>query len=281
MNATDDWYDVARLTEHSYRIRELDRFMQYLVVGDDRALVVDAGIGVGDLRSLVENLVDVPVSLLLTHSHWDHIGAAAQFEDVFVHERERGPDGRVGIDTLTDEFVGRPAQYAAEWQAAGTELPERFDPEAYTITDATDVDAVTDGDTFDLGGRTLEIVHLPGHSPGHVAALDREAGVVYGGDVIHEDHTLYVHFDDCDLGNYAASFDRLCALYEGGVFDTLLTGHNPPLAGDDLAILARLRDALHEIAAGDREYDRIETKYGPAHQFQAGESTILTKISVP
>jgi glyoxylase-like metal-dependent hydrolase (beta-lactamase superfamily II) len=281
MNATDDWYDVARLSDHSYRVSELDRFLQYLVVGDDRALLVDAGIGVGDLRSLVADLIDVPVSLLLTHSHWDHIGAAAQFDDVSIHERERGPDGRVGIDTLTDEFVDRPAQYAAEWQATGRDLPDGFDPETYGIEDATDVAAVTDGDTFDLGGRTLEVVHLSGHSPGHVAALDRQAGVLYGGDVIHEDHNLYVHFADCDLADYAASFERLCALRDDGAFDTLLTGHNPPLAGEDLTILDQLRAALQEIAAGEREYEHVETKYGPAHQFRVGESTILTKPSGP
>jgi len=281
VNDTDDWYEVTRPTAHSYCLREVDRFQQFLVVGDDRALVVDAGIGVGDLRSMVGSLVDRPVALLLTHSHWDHIGAAAQFTDVSIHERERPPNGRVGINTLTDEFVDRPRQYAERWVAEGRSLPDGFDPDAYAIDPATDVDAVTDGDTFDLGERTLEIVHLPGHSPGHVGALDRETGVLYGGDVLHEDHSLYVHFEDCELAAYVSSFDRLCSLRQAGAFDTLLTGHNPPLEGEDLDLLAELRDGLREIAAGEQEYDYVETKYGPAHQFQITESTVLTKPSVP
>lgn len=280
MNATDDWYEVRRLAEHARAIREAD-YRTYLVTGDDRALLVDAGIGVGDLRALVDSLVAVPVTLLLTHSHWDHVGAAAQFDDVRIHERERGADGRVGIDTLSDEFVQRPAQFVERWREEGGAFPDGFDPEAYAIEPATGVGAVADGDTLDLGGRTLEVVHLPGHSPGHVGALDRDAGVLYGGDVVHGDRDLYVHFADCDLREYAATFDRLVDLHEAGAFDTLLTGHCPPIEGDDLALLAGLRNGLREILAGERDHERVETVWGPAHRFEIGESTVLTKPSVP
>jgi glyoxylase-like metal-dependent hydrolase (beta-lactamase superfamily II) len=230
---------------------------------------------------IIADLVDVPVTLLLTHSHWDHIGAAHQFDDGRIHERERGPDGRVGIDTLSGEFVDRPAQFVERWRAEGGAFPDGFDPDAYAIEPATDVRALADGDRIDLGDRTLDVVHLPGHSPGHVGLLDREVGVLYGGDVVHGDHGLYAHFADCDLRDFAASFDRLVDLREAGAFDTLCTGHNPPIAGDDLDLLARLRDGLREILAGELELERVETVRGPAHRFEVGESAVLTEPSVP
>ena len=69
MNATDEWYDVEPYAAGVWRIVEGGLFGLYLVAGEDRALLIDAGAGVGDLRGMVDQLVEVPVTLLLTHGH--------------------------------------------------------------------------------------------------------------------------------------------------------------------------------------------------------------------
>lgn len=279
MNDTDEWYDVESINDHSYRITETDVYGMFLIAGDSEALVVDAGAGVGDLRGLVEELVDVPVSLFLTHSHWDHIGAAAQFDTVYVDERELAPNGGVAIDGLSDEFVFRPGQFTEEWLEEGNEFPDGFDPAEFELPPVTPdtIEVVGHGDRIDLGDRVLDIVEVPGHSPGQLALLDRAAADAYGGDVVHMNTGLYVHFQHCDLEAYATSFERLRVLRDDEAFDRLLTSHNPAFANDELAVLDRLHTGLEGILAGDLDYDLVETPWGEAREYDIEGSPVFTK----
>lgn len=279
MNRTDDWYDVSALTERSYSIDEGGGYGSFLVEGDDRSVLIDAGTGVGDLHGLVTELVDTPVTLVLTHTHWDHIGAAAQFDDVLVHPAELPPDGRVTIDSLTDEFTHRPTQFATRWVADGNELPDGLDPDDHSVA-PVDAEPLHVEERIDLGDRSLAVHPLPGHSPGHVGLRDPEHDVLYGGDVIHFDRNLYIMFDDCDLEAYVESMTGLRDLRDDGAFELLATSHNEPLSGDDLALVDDLVEGLREIAADEREYEVVETDWGEARSYQVGPSEILTKTTI-
>ncbi len=276
MNATDDWYDVTRLTANSYHIDEGDGYGLFLVEGSDRSALIDAGIGVGDLRGLVEELVDTPITLVLTHTHWDHIGAAAQFDDVLVGPEELPADGRVAIDSLTDEFTQRPAQFSSEWLDAGKAFPDPVDPAEYNI-DPADAAPVPMESGLDLGDRTLEFHALPGHSPGHLGVLDPEANVLYGGDIVHFDRGLYVMFADCDLEDYVESMERVRDLRDQGRFDVLATSHNDPISGEDLSLIDDLHDGLREIAAGTRAYEVVDSEWGDVRSYHIGDSEVLTR----
>lgn len=278
MNRTDEWYDVEHLLAETWRIIEGEAYGQYLVAGAERSLLIDAGIGVGDLRGLVTDLAGTPVSLLLTHWHWDHIGNAAQFADdgVYVHPADCDADGQVALDGRSDEFVDRPDRFVKRWRTRGNELPDEFDPDAYTIEPAEAPSPIEDGDRLELGDRTLEVVHTPGHSPGHVAVLDRDAGILYGGDVIHRDAGLYAHLQGCNLQAYRETFARLIDLRNTGAFEMLLTSHNPPLTGSELSILDRLEAALQRILDGVADGEHVETDWGPADKYEVDDSTILT-----
>lgn len=279
MNATDEWYDVSRITDKSYSILEADDYGMFLIEGEDRAVLVDAGAGVGDLRGLVTDLVDTPITLVVTHTHWDHIGAASQFDDVLVSPLELPPDGRIRIDSLSDEFVHRPTQFTNRWVDAGNELPGDLAPDEHTI-DPADADPLPADGLIDLGDRSLEVIEFSGHAPGHVGLLDPATDTLYGGDVIHFDHNLYIMFEDCDLEAYVDSMARLKELRDDGAFDVLATSHNEPISGDDLGIVDELLDGLREIAAGEREYEIVETDWGEARSYEIGDSEVLTKTTI-
>lgn len=281
MNSTDEWYDVERVTRHSYRIVEGPHYGLFLVEGSDRSVVIDAGIGVGDLAGLIDELVDTPVTLILTHWHWDHIGNASQFEDGYIHEVELAPDGTAAIDALSDEFTHRPAQFVREWLDEGNQFPDDFDADTYEIEPAGTVSPILPTDVVDLGERQLEAYHTPGHSPGHLALLDREAKVLYGGDVIHLEAGVYAQFQHSDLTAYLETIDRLVQLREDGAFDTLLTSHNPPFVGEELAILDRLGNGLGRILEGDAEPTVVETAWGKTHRYTVDGSPLYTKPTVP
>jgi glyoxylase-like metal-dependent hydrolase (beta-lactamase superfamily II) len=275
MNATDDWFQVSELPTGDWRISEPPVFGDYLLAGEERALLLDASVGVGDLREMVDDLVDVPVTLLLTHSHWDHVGAAHQFDDVRVHEAELPPDGTVRSDYVASEFPYGLDEWLADWQGAGREFPDGFDPDTYEIRPAPGAEAAAGGETVDLGGRTLELLHLPGHAPGQLGALDRERGVLYGGDVVHVDYSLYIHFGGCDVHDYVDTLGRLRELRDEGAFETLYTAHNDPLSGDELSILDELHEGLRAILDGELSHEPLEGQL-PGRRYEVGGHEILT-----
>jgi len=79
------WYEVYKLTEDTYAIYEPFQFEEaicYLAIGNEKGVLIDTGTGLGDLKRLVGELTDLPVSVINTHTHWDHIGANSQFDDI-------------------------------------------------------------------------------------------------------------------------------------------------------------------------------------------------------
>jgi glyoxylase-like metal-dependent hydrolase (beta-lactamase superfamily II) len=277
MNATTDWYEVDALDERSWLIRELDRYNAYLLEGDDEALLVDTGCGVGDIRGLVEGLTDLPVRLLLTHTHWDHIGNAAQFDDVLAHPRECTPEGTVAIDGLADDWVHRPTQALSSWREEGIALPDAFDGDDYSIDPVSNVEPVYPGDVLDLGNRRLELLALPGHSPGMLGVLDRTQKSLYGADLIGGSYRQLAHFSNADPSAYLSSVRLARDLAAAGAFDTLATGHILPISGDELDVLERLASAFAAVVAGDEAGTPVESRYGPATEYDFEEFLILTR----
>jgi len=279
MNDTDDWFEVEQLHADTWRIAEATIFNDYLFVGDDSALVLDGSVGVGDLRSMVGDLVDVPVEQILTHTHWDHMGTAHQFENVRVHPAERTPEGGVRPDYVASEFNYGPEDWVSQFLEAGGQFPDGMDPDAFSVEPATDVGTAEGGDVVDLGGRELELLHLPGHAPGQLGALDRERGVLYGGDVVHIDYSLFVHFEGCDAVDYVETFGRLRELRDERAFDTLYTAHNPPLSGDELDIVDEFYEGLQAILDGELEGEH-NGEQPPGIVFDVAGHDVVVKPSV-
>lgn len=283
MNPTSDWYELEEIADRSYQLTEGRGALpcnSFLLDGSEEALLIDTGLGIGDLYRFAGELVDAVPSVFLTHSHWDHIGAAHQFDDVVIDDRERTSDGRVTIDVLSDEFVDRPSEFVASWRELSRSFPNAFDPDSYDIPPTDGVGTVAPGDELVVGDHELELIHVPGHSPGQLAALDAGRGVLYGADAIGIDASLYAHFQDSDVETYVDTFETLVDLHASGAFDTLATGHNDPIHGTDLKVLEEMRVALGDILDGTAAYEVVDTDWGPARNYTFDGFTVLTGTTV-
>lgn len=276
MNATDDWYDTKWLSDDTLMISEAG-YQAYAVFGSDETVVIDTGIGVGDLRGLIESRTETPVRTLLTHWHWDHIGNAAQFERIAIHPRERTGDGRVAIDTLSKEFVDRPGAFISDWEEQGNELPEGVGPQTYAIEPAPEVDTIEPGNRIDLGDREIEIHTAYGHSLRQQAVLDRESGILFGGDVIGANGDVIAMFRNSDLESYEKTFSHLVSLRDRGEFDTLVTGHTRPYRGNDLTVLDDMYRGVRRVRSGTAPATHVETPWGPARRYEFDEFGVLTR----
>ncbi len=243
---SQDWFEVYRLTENTWALYEPFQFeeaISYLVAGSDKAVLIDTGTGIGDLKSAAAELTDLEVSVVNTHTHWDHIGDNAQFTEIQCYDHpECIGKLRSGVDreklrsALSGDSVWKP-------------LPPGFNPESWAIPPVEPTNLFRDGDVIELGGRSLEVIYTPGHSPGSVCLLDRENRLLFTGDTFFPG-PLYAHPEDVDIDAYIASIAKLEARV--AEFDYLLSGHNDPWVRSD--VIPRVSAAFAAVMAGEGEF---------------------------
>lgn len=176
----DGWFTIEEIDGGTFAISEYRHWEEthcYLLCGDKRAALIDTGLGIGNIRSAVESLTSLPVMVLTTHAHWDHIGGHRQFDFIACHEEER--------DWMAVRF---PLPLFAVKQSLMREphsLPPEFDIEKYQIFRGTPQMLLHGGERMELGNRRLEVIHTPGHSPGHCCFYEPERRYLYSGDLIY------------------------------------------------------------------------------------------------
>ena len=267
------WFDVREVAPALYAIEEplhSENVKSYLVVGSERAALIDTGMGVGDLRAEVNSLTPLPVVVLQSHAHFDHVGDAWRFEDVRIHAAE--------ADALAG---GREADSLAGWMAPGElrgALPDGFDADAYHLKGKAPTSLLSNGDEIDLGDRTLTVLHCPGHSPGGLVFWDKENRILISTDVAYL-HELYALNLDSSVTDYLVSLRRLESMIPE--LDLLLPAHGPtPIPPKHLAIMA---DGMAQVVAGREPDERTEgtDRYAGIDRYHFGDTWILVGRSNP
>jgi len=206
-------YEIIKINDNSWRIEEsIVRF--FLLTGSERALLVDSGRSVHNALDIAATLTDLPICLLNTHADMDHVASNEQFASFYLH-----PDEEENYRSTGGE---------------GTILPVR------------------EGDVIDLGGRPLEVIHLPGHTPGSIALLDRASRVLISGDPI-QDGRIFMFGSFRNMDSYIRSLEHLQAWRD--CFDEIWPAHAsfPVNPGQIDLLIQGARDILDGKIAGKEE----------------------------
>jgi glyoxylase-like metal-dependent hydrolase (beta-lactamase superfamily II) len=236
----DDYFTVELVDSQTIAIGEPRYWQQnysYLILGENRAILFDSGPGLRNIKPVVESLTSLPVTVVSSHLHYDHIGNHEHFDRVALVDL---PDLR----ERTQSGVFRPSSGEHLGFLEGFEAPDLVVSEWWAP-----------GSEIDLGERTLTVIRAPGHAPESIVLLDRDRGFLLTGDYIY-DGPLFAFLPGSDLDDYLASARHLLEVVPHGT--RLLAAHRetPPGAPIlDRADLVDLRATLEGMREGTLEGD--------------------------
>jgi glyoxylase-like metal-dependent hydrolase (beta-lactamase superfamily II) len=238
----ESWFEIYRVRPGVFAIYEGKQFeevISYLILGEKRALLFDTGLGIGKISAVVARLTSLPVTVINSHTHFDHAGGNAEFKEVwnrdltFTTNNARGQSNVYSQDALAPERLCGP-------------LPAGVKPDSYSIRPWKSTHSLRDGEQLDLGGRTVEILFTPGHTPDSLSLLDRKNGLLFTGDTFYPG-PIYLFVPETDFAAYSRSVMRLAALQPQ--LTLLLPAHNVPVA--EPIFLKRLAKAVRQVNRGD------------------------------
>ena len=219
--------EIIKMSEDTWRVEDNDvRF--FLLVGKKKALLIDSGMQINNAKEIAQQLVSLPIELLNTHADRDHIGSNAEFEAFYMHPAEA-------------------SNYYNTQKKTGSFIP------------------VENGDVIDLGDRKLEIITIPGHTPGSVALLDINNRVLYSGDTV-QDGTIFMFGVQREFHAYIQSLKKLETLKDR--FDIIYPSHGTIPVKPDL--ISQLHASALSILEGNVEATNVEFHGMTVKQYDAG-----------
>lgn len=233
------WFHVYQVLPGIKAIYEPYHFQEvisYLVEGEQTDMLFDSGMGIGDMKHLVETLTDKPVMLVNSHSHFDHVGSNWQFGTAYLLNVPKC------VALLENGFARASDDYNRAEEAFSLEGKPWYDRQTFCVKPSKII-PIEEGHVFDLGTRKFHVLATPGHCPDALMLVDDENKIIFTGDTVYP-APLYAHLEGQSIVDvYKKTMVRLAEKYSDY---TLICSHNAPIMGGE---------TFREIAEG---FDAIE-----------------------
>jgi len=251
----DSWFTVNQIDNTTFAISEYGHWEQvhsYLLIGEEKAALIDTGLGIDNIKRITDQLTNLPIIVLTTHVHWDHIGSHGEFKNIYVHKDEE--DWLVnGIKKLSIEQIRKDVS-----RDITIPTPETFNPDTYKPFQGNPTGLLNDGDEIEIGNRKLTIYHTPGHSPGHISILDNSKGYLFTGDLLYDGTPVYAFFPTTNPVDLTQSLKKISDIPN---VTKIYGGHNT--IGLDASLLQEVGNAVEEL----KEKDQVRFGTG-IHKFK-------------
>jgi len=265
----DNWFEVIKLPYDVFAIIEnghVQEVCSFLIIGTEKAVLFDTGMGISDISAVVKQLTDLEITIVNSHTHFDHIGDDWRFPVIRVFK----DDYAAGI--LKRGFSHWDVRYDADPELFSKDYPSGFDPTKYHIKPIEEerIHLLQDGDIINLGNRQLNVYHTPGHTQDGIMLYDRETKGLFTGDTFcgllfafFVPH--FPHYGKSDLQDYEQTMKKMAKLVP--FLDYLYPSHSPPLANPD--ILVDVASAFEMLKKGEAKfyYERLYGENRRVYEF--------------
>lgn len=239
----DSWFTVTQINNTTFAISEYGHWEQvhsYLLIGEEKAALIDTGLGIDNIKRITDQLTNLPIIVLTTHVHWDHIGSHGEFKNIYVHKDEE--DWLVnGIKKLSIEQIRKDVS-----RDITIPTPETFNPDTYKPFQGNPTGLLNDGDEIEIGNRKLTIYHTPGHSPGHISIFDNSKGYLFTGDLLYDETPVYAFFPTTNPVDLTQSLKKISNIPN---VTKIYGGHNT--IGLDASLLQEVGNAVDALKEKD------------------------------
>jgi len=216
-------YSVGQLKPNLYHIADPLGVFVTLIVGEQKALLIDTGYGIGHLDQTIAQITELPLIVINSHGHSDHVLGNRFFDEAYLHPAD--------LQLYREHTTRTRKQSIADTQNVRPELfPADFSLDAY-LEDKTKILPINDGDVFDLGGVSLTVIHAPGHTPGGIALLDDRDRLLLAGDAASPHVWMFLQ-ESMNMATYIQSLQKLHQL--GNEHDGIIASHVPVILPNDI-----------------------------------------------
>ena len=183
-------YPMVQFKKDTWEIDEFEAASMFLLVGSEKAMLIDCGMGIGDLLGSVRMITDKPLIVVITHGHSDHTGNICQFEEAWIHKNDMDQAAPAPLSRRRDS-TARVAQRQKGSLGAPYNIFRLYPYDLYTDLREPEspmpvLHEITDGMEFDLGGgRIVTAYECPGHTPGEIVLLDHQTRCLFAGDAVN------------------------------------------------------------------------------------------------
>lgn len=240
---------IRQLNPHVFLMDDSGEATGYVVVGEKKALVIDTMNGSEDVKAVVRKVTDLPLMVVNTHGHCDHIHGNIYFEEAYLHPADL---------ELANEHAKFP-EFVSKIAERGLSMPPFRE--------------IRGGEVIDLGGLNVEVIDFPGHTKGGILLLLKEDRILFTGDGINRH--LWLQLPDClSPEEVLKEIDKVRYLEEKA--DTILHGHARDF--EPISLIEELWEGLRTLCEGKTEEDSEYSWFGGKarqHPFGDGNSVIV------
>jgi len=243
VHCADNWFEVYQLPHNVYAITEPMHFQEvnsFLIIGSDKALLLDTGGGIGDITKVVKDLYKGEVFVVNSHFHFDHIAQNCKFKDVFIYSEEHA------LEQLRKGYSNAEMAFNISEEMFAINPPDSFDRNTFFIP-AVNPHTFEEGHLFNLGDRELKVIHTPGHTADSIMLIDQAHKILFTGDSFYKG-ALYLHFNSEMYGysnfkDFEKSMIKIIGMLDE--IDFLYCSHNDIIVEPD--ILLKVKSAIDQI----------------------------------
>ena len=249
-------YFVEEIATGVYKFYEQRNASIYLVVGEKKACLIDSAYGLTNLKELVGHFTDLPVTLVNTHGHIDHVLGNHWFDNAYLNSADRHMYDEITIQF--SEMINEP------WvQDFYGDFIKNINPEDVHFPVPQDI---AEGDVIDLGGKQLEVYEMPGHTKGSIVLIDRSDKICYSGDSIIENLWLFLE-ESQEPETYLNSLKHIREVLEDAGIEKIYDGHfsYEPLT---MQKLDNMVEAMEKVVAGELTGVEVENHAGRGLEYE-------------